>query len=230
MKTYIMRLYILLIICNIILTKVTAQSFQFINNTKSSVLTNKYFFYTSTPDTSLNRLVNFELGSLSAFFFIKPACYYYDSLITFSKELVKPNFQDDNVYLDLNLLNKETSQTLKNNNIIIILTHQFAWIIAKKYKLNLSFLQQILFTDYISGSYIGNKHRFLKKKENYYDSQSFYLSFGDDASDYLTKEYRIYSFQKGETDFLNAYQKRRVYTLRDIISEGINFVMSQDLQ
>ena len=225
-----MKLCILLIIFNIILIKVTAQSFQFINNTKSSVLTNKYFFYTSTPDTSLIHSVNLVLGSLSAFFFIKPECYYYDSLLTLTKELVKPDFQNDNVYLDLNLLNKETSQTLKNNNIIIILTHQFAWIIAKKYKLNLSLLQQILFTDYISGNYLGNKHRLLKKKENYYDSQSFYLSFADDSSDDITKEYRIYSFQKGETDFLNAHQKRRVYTLRDIISEGINFVMSQDLQ
>jgi hypothetical protein len=225
-----MKPYILLILCNIICIEVTAQSIQYVNNTSSSKLTNKYFFYTSVPDTAVNHLVNFELSSLSAFFFIKPACYYYDSVTTSSKELIQPNFQNDNVYLDLNILHTETGQTLKNN-ILINISHQFAWILAKKYKLNLSFLQQVLFTDYITGIYMGNKYRSLKKREDYYNSQLLYLNFANDpSSDYLTKENRMYAFKKGEADFFIAYQRRHIYTLRDIISEGINFVMSQDLE
>jgi hypothetical protein len=225
-----MKLYILLILCNVICIEVTAQSFQYVNNTSSSTLTNKYFFYTSAPDTAVNHLVNIELGSLSEFFFITPACYYYDSITTFPKELIQPNFQNDNIYLDLNKLHAETSQTLKNN-ILVNITHQFAWILAKKYKLNLSFLQQVLFTDYVTGIYMSNKYRSLKKGKDYYDSQLLYLNFANDStSDYLTKENRMYAFKKGETDFLIAYQRRHIYTLRDIISEGINFVMSQDLE
>ncbi|MDB4999869.1 MAG: hypothetical protein JWP67_481 [Mucilaginibacter sp.] len=224
-----MKPYILLILCNIICIGVTAQSFQYVNNTSSSALTNKYFFYTSAPDTAVNHLVKNELRSLSAYFFITPACYYYDTVTTFSKELIKPNFQNDNIYLDLNMLQAETNQTLKNN-ILINLTHQFAWIVAKKYKLNLSFLQQVLFTDYITGIYMGNKYPSLRKRENYYDSQSLYLNFANDPSFNLTKENRMYAFKKGEADFLIAYQRRHIYTLRDIISEGINLVMSQDLE
>jgi hypothetical protein len=209
--------------------KVTAQSFQYVNNTSPYTLTNKYFFYTSAPDTTVNHLVDFERGSLSAFFFIAPPCYYYDSVTTFSKELIKPNFQNDNIYLDLNMLHTETSETLKNN-ILINITHQFAWILAKKYRLNLTFLQQVLFTDYITGIYMGNRYPTLKKREDYYDSQSMYLNFANDPSSNLTKENRMYAFKKGEADFLIAYQRRHIYTLRDIISEGINFVMSQDLE
>jgi hypothetical protein len=209
--------------------KVTAQSFQYVNNTSPYTLTNKYFFHTSAPDTTVNHLVDFERGSLSAFFFIAPPCYYYDSVTTFSKELIKPNFQNDNIYLDLNMLHTETSQTLKNN-ILINITHQFAWILAKKYRLNLTFLQQVLFTDYITGIYMGNRYPTLKKREDYYDSQSMYLNFANDPSSNLTKENRMYAFKKGEADFLIAYQRRHIYTLRDIISEGINFVMSQDLE
>lgn len=224
-----MKPYILIILCNIICIGVTAQSFQYVNDTGSSALTSKYSFYTAAPDTAVNHLVKNELRALSAYFFITPACYYYDTVRTFSRELITPNFDNDNVYLDLNKLRALTGETLKNT-ILINLTHQFAWVVANKYKLSLSFLQQVLFTDYISGIYMGSKYPSVLKRDSYYDSQSLYLNFANDPSSNLTRESRMYAFKKGDTDFLIAYQRRHIYTLRDMISEGINLVMSQDME
>ena len=210
-----MKTFALIILSLFFILMVQVQDLQSSKPAGQALPDKPVFFYSSLPDSTINASITQEHRSLSNFFMVDARCFFFDSVKVDKSTLAKPDFESNNIYLNINTVKarKEAAGT----SVINMMIQQFTGIIVKKYKLDIPVEEEVLLSDYISGYYMACRNKTLKVKYAAADVENN-LEFNEVAMDL-----RQLAFRQGETDFNNNYLKRRIVTLADLIHSGLAY-------
>jgi hypothetical protein len=213
------------------------QSFsQIVGCTLTGTKTELGTLYSSMNNPEIDRIVTEELRFLSASFLVKPAFYFYDDSQgknAFSTpQVLLASSTDGTICFGVKLHEQQMTLSMGGTNIPIILAHEFAHTVARKYQLNLPTKQNELFADYLAGCYMFYRNRSFKSTDINAAFQAFYNLGDNDFSNpdhHGTPVSRSKCIKQGYNDCLNAMQQGRVYNLNDVVSMGKQFVTTNSL-
>ena len=192
--------------------------------------------YSSMDNPEIDRIVTEELRFLSASFLVKPAFYFYDDSKgknAFSTpQVLLANSSDGTVCFGIHLHEQQMTLSMGGTNIPIILAHEFAHTVARKFQLNLPTKQNELFADYLAGCYMYYRNKNFKTTDINAAFQAFYNLGDNDFTNpdhHGTPESRSKCIKQGYNDCATAMQQGKVYNLNDVVTLGKNFVTSNTL-
>ena len=194
----------------------------------------QYTVYQSSDNSEIDRATNEELIFLAQSFLVTPTFFYYDDsrgMNAFStpENLAGSQSQFGTICFGLNLIKEQISLSNNGTNVPIILAHEFAHTVARKYGLNLPTKQNELFADYLAGGYMFYRERNFKQTDVQAAFQSFYNMGDNDFTNpnhHGTPASRNACIRQGYNDCLNAMQQGKVLTLDEGVRMGVNFVTS----
>ena len=121
----------------------------------------------TTKNQNLDKSINEELSFLTSIFQVTPTFYYYDdgqtkNALSTQQSLAGSQSKFGTIGIGLNLVNEQLTLGGISSTLPIILAHEFAHTLARKYSLSFSDMQNELFADYLVGVYM--YHRNIKFK------------------------------------------------------------------
>ncbi|WP_288428280.1 hypothetical protein [uncultured Spirosoma sp.] len=200
------------------------------------IVDGQWTVYASSGNPDIDGATGEELSFLSQSFLVRPAFFYYDdddgmNAFSTTQQLAGSQSQFGTICFGLNLLKEQFSLSEGGTNVPIILAHEFAHTVARRYKLNLPTKQNELFADYLAGGYMFYRNRNFKRTDLEAAFRAFY-NMGDndftDTNHHGTPQSRNACIKQGYIDCLRAMQQGRVFTLDEGVRMGVAFVTSHD--
>lgn len=194
--------------------------------------------YTTYGDAGIDRVITQELDFLSISFLVHPTFRFYDdsdgmNAFSTSQELEQKSIDGTGtICFGKKLHAQQMNLSIGGTNIPIILAHEFAHTVARKFKLNLPTKQNELFADYLAGCYMYYRNRNFKKTDINAAFKTFYNLGDNDFSNpnhHGTPESREKCIRKGFSDCENGNQFGKVFSLQEAVEMGKIFVTSNDL-
>lgn len=230
-----MQKYFLLALCFMALKQSFSQTL--IGCALRGSVDGQWTVYNSSDNAEIDKATNEELRFLAQSFLVTPTFFYYDDskgMNAFStpQQLAGSQSQFGTICFGLNLLKEQISLSINGTNVPIILAHEFAHTVARRYNLNLPTKQNELFADYLAGGYMFYRARNFKTTDVNAAFQAFYNMGDNDFTNpdhHGTPASRSACIKQGYNDCLNALQQGHVFTLDEGVRLGVNFVTSHNL-
>ena len=190
----------------------------------------------SSSNIDLDKTTAEELSFLASTFQVTPTFYYYDegqtkNAFNSSKSIAGSQSKFGTIGLGLNLIREQISLGGSLTTIPIILAHEFAHTVARKYSLSLSDKQNELFADYLTGVYL--YHRNIKFKST--DLNSIFSSFDkmgnndfNNVANHSSSLNRNKCLKQGYNDCKNNSKQNASSTLEEEVALGVIFIKSQN--
>ncbi|MGF7079564.1 hypothetical protein [Mucilaginibacter sp. UYCu711] len=194
--------------------------------------------YRSMDDPEIDRVTLEELRFLSASFLVKPAFFFYDdsegnNAYSTPQTVKDAESVDGTVCFGVGLHRTQMKKSKGGTNIPIILAHEFAHTVARKYGLHLPTKQNELFADYLAGAYMFYRNQRFKPTDIDAAFNAFY-SMGD--NDFTNPDHhgtpgsRNTCIRQGFNVCQSAFKQGSVFTLNDVVQMGESFVTTHDLE
>jgi hypothetical protein len=120
----------------------------------------------SFGNETIDKLIMEELRNLSASFNVRPAFYFFNDNAGHNaystSENLKDESEDGTIVFGRGLHQDQMSTSQGGTNVPIILAHEFAHTVARKFNLNLPTKENELFADYLAGGYMFYRNRSFK--------------------------------------------------------------------
>ncbi|MEO7046180.1 MAG: hypothetical protein ABI091_12795 [Ferruginibacter sp.] len=206
--------------------------------TLQGTVTDEGTLYESSDNDEIDRATNDELGFLKSSFLVNPAFFFFDdsegeNAFSTNQQLAGSSSEDGTIAFGLGLIKSQIRLSINGTNVPVILAHEFAHTVARKYELNLPTKQNELFADYLAGGYMFYRNRNFKTTDINAAFRSFY-NMGDnnftEPDHHGTPASRYACIKQGYTDCLNAFRQGRVFSLDDGVRLGKQFVTTHDLR
>lgn len=203
----------------------------------TGVITEVGTLYASSDNAEIDRATNEELRFLASSFLVTPTFFYYDdsrgkNAFSTPAKLAGSQSEFGTICFGLNLLRDQIALSVGGTNVPVILAHEFAHTVAKKFNLNLPTKQNELFADYLAGGYMFYRNLRFKPTDINAAFQSFFNMGDNDFTNpdhHGTPSSRSACIRQGYNDCYLAYQQGRVFTLAEGVRLAQQFVTSHDL-
>jgi hypothetical protein len=204
----------------------------------NAINTNAGVLYSSSDDPEIDRATNEELRFLISSFIVTPTFFYYDDsngMNAFStpENLNDSQSNDGAICFGLGLLKTQIIQSVGGTNVPVILAHEFAHTVARRFNLNLPTKQNELFADYLAGGYMYYRSVNFKQTDINAAFQSFYKMGDNDFTSpnhHGTPASRVACIRQGYYDCYTAHQQGKVFTLNDGVRMGVTFITNNNFQ
>lgn len=212
-----------------------AISWAFVANAQcyTGQLTGDYVKTKFSGNASFDQAINREYAFLTQKFGVMPDMYFFydgnNPNAYASSQISNPNLPDGTVSIGFSLINSECSLSYSNtcSALGIIMGHEFAHIVANKYRLNLQGKYNELFADFMAGCYM--HLRGLQFTQTAIDeaARSFY---GKGDTNFFspihhgTPQERYNALMAGYNFSFNCVASGYSYNLNDAVTAGTNYL------
>ncbi len=192
---------------------------------------------TSSNNAEIDKATREELKFLNASFLVTPAFFYYDdsegeNAFSTPDQLNGSSSEDGTICFGIGLIKRQISLSVNGTNVPVILAHEFAHTVARKYQIDLTGKENELFADYLAGGYMFYRNLKFKRTDLEAAFRSFY-NMGDNnftkPSHHGTARSRSTCIRQGYNDCLSAYKQGHVFTLDEGVKLAYEFVTTHDL-
>ena len=210
-------------------------------STRGCTLTGTYTsmgtLYRSLDDPELDRATIEELRFLSKSFLVHPAFFFFDdseghNAYSTPQTVKDAESVDGTIAFGIGLHKDQMRKSTGGTNIPIILAHEFAHTVARKYRLGLPTKENELFADYVAGAYMYYRNRDFKSTDIPAAFKAFY-SMGDNdftnPDHHGTPNSRSICIKQGYRECLNASSLGRGVNLDQLVHLAKDFVTTQEL-
>jgi hypothetical protein len=210
---------------------------KFIGCALQGTVTDDGTFYKSSDDDEIDRATREELRFLKASFLVNPTFFFYDdsegeNAFSTPEQLAGSTSEDGTIAFGLGFIKTQISLSVNGTNVPVILAHEFAHTVARKYELNLPTKQNELFADYLAGGYMFYRNRNFKTTDLNAAFSSFYNMGDNDFTNpnhHGTPESRYECIKQGYNDCLNAFRQGKAFTLDEGVTLAKQFVTTHSL-
>jgi len=190
----------------------------------------------TSGNPQIDQIIIQELQNLSKSFGVHPAFYFFDDGTAHNafstSESLKDFSADGTVVFGRGLHRDQIARSQWGTNVPIILAHEFAHTVARKFQLDLPTKQNELFADYLAGGYMYYRNRDFRTTDIQSAFQAFF-NMGDNdftgPDHHGTPESRSRCIRQGYMDCKNADAAGHNFTLAEGVQLGQAFVTTNDL-